>query len=818
MRRLPLSTVLLLLLGAGCGSVLLEPETLDPLRSHAPREKAYDVEHYALELELLPETRSIRGRCTVRLRPREDEFETLELDLEGLTVSAVHDGFGMPLEFEHERGELWMRLARSCERGELVELAIDYGGAPQKGLWFAGGEDVPTHVFTQGECEDSRWWFPCFDEPSDRATHELVVTMPAHWRAVAAGAKIDERSDGDRRTEHWRIATPHAPYLTTLVAGDFVQEDGVWQGIPLAWLAEHPYAAWMAESLAETDEALDFFTKLTGVRYPYEKYSQACVENFPFGGMENISATTLTAHCLSDERGLRDDPATGLVVHEAAHQWFGDLLTCNDWSHIWLNEGFATYFTFVYFEKTRGRDEFLAMLRDAQDRYANGDRGSGRRPIVHDVYRDPIDLFFGGHTYEGGATRLHLLRHVLGDAAFERGIRLYTAENTNRGVVTDDLRAAMQEASGVDLEEFFEQWLDSPGYPEFEVFWRYDDAKQQVLLTVDQVQRVGDGTRSCYRVPVDVEVREASGRRTVRLELTRRRELFRIPSETEPEWVRFDKFGAIPKKLVTRKSLDEWLLLAAEDDDVNGRRDALLALAELAVDAKTEERQRISEVLQDRAANDPNRFVRVRAVEGLQELRDTRAKELLMQIGETDEAAACRVAAVRVLCWWGENTELALYAREVFAQGYSWKTMGAAAQLLRFSAPGEAHDQIVEWMEVESPHGTLQAELATQLGYLGDPGVLVELAQVVADPHAPVLARRASVEMLGKLGKGSSAVRDILLKLLQDRSTLLRRSALEALLELEDPSANPILREYYARCVFPRERRIIEKILLKTRS
>ena len=208
-----------------------------------------------------------------------------------------------------------------------------------------------------------------------------------------------------------------------MAAGEFVELSGEWEGLPLSWLSEARYAPWINESLAETDDALAFLTELTGVPYPYDKYSQVCVENFPFGGMENISATTLTASALLDERGLKDDPATGLVVHEAVHQWFGDLLTCKEWSEIWLNEGFATYFTNVYFERTRGSDDFRVRMRKAQAQYMKGDSGSKRRPIVHDVYRDPMDLFFGGHTYQGGATRLHLLRSVLGDDDFFAGVK-----------------------------------------------------------------------------------------------------------------------------------------------------------------------------------------------------------------------------------------------------------------------------------------------------------------------------------------------------------------------------------------------------------
>ncbi len=741
------------------------------------------------------------------------DLARVDLDLEGLEVRTVEDERGRALNFVHEDGQLTVELSQQARAGDSFELRIAYSGAPQKGLWFAGGEDVPTHAFTQGECEDSRWWFPCSDVPSERATHELIISMPSNWTSVAGGDRIDSGERGARRFDHWRTTDPHPAYLTTLVAGEFVEVNGEWEGLPLAWLAEAKYAPWLAKSLEATDDALAFMEELTGVRYPYDKYSQACVENFPFGGMENISATTLTAAALSDERGLRDESATGLVVHEAAHQWFGDLLTCKEWSHIWLNEGFATYFTNVYFERTNGVDDFRVRMRKAQDNYTEGDSGSLRRSIIHNVYRDPIDLFFGGHTYAGGATRLHLLRSVLGDEAFFRGIRIYTAENRNRSVVTADLQAAMERASGFELDKFFETWLESPGYPEFEVSWKYDASGSQVLVTVDQKQKIGDGTLAAYQAPVDIEVRTSEGRTVTRYPLKRRREIFKIPASSEPIWVRFDKYGAIPKKLKARKSLAEWLAIAKEDDDVNGRRDAIAALARGAADAKAEEQLLAIGQLRDSAENDANKAVREDALTAFAELRSEPAMRLLMEAGESDPAASCRVAAIRSLAYWGESEELGLYAEEQFAAGFSWATMRAAGELYRHAVPANALAKLKEWMETDSPHGRLRAGLVGQLSELTEENGLFDLAQLAIDKSEAQEVRVAAVRGLGAHGSGSLEVSRILLSLLKSPDYRLRSATLEALFLIDEDSTLSRLEEYYSTCVFPRERRILEKIL-----
>ena len=782
-------------------------------KKHTFVEAPFDVEHYRLEIDLQPEQRSIVAECRVRLIATVADLQRVELDFEGLLVDAIEDGEGHSLRFEHEDGRLSIELDEPLRIGGSTELRIAYSGSPRKGLWFAGGLDEPTHVFTQGECEDSHWWFPCVDVPSERATHEVIVSMPASWTSVAGGHRVDSKTNGDRRVDHWRTTDPHPAYLTTLVAGEFVETSGEWEGLPLAYLAEAKYAAWVADSLSETDEALAFLTDVTGTRYPYEKYSQACVENFPFGGMENISATTLTTSALSDERGLRDSPATGLVVHEAAHQWFGDLLTCKEWSHIWLNEGFATYFTNVYFERSIGVDDFRVRMRKAQNSYTKGDSGSLRRPIVHNVYRDPMDLFFGGHTYAGGATRLHLLRFVLGDKAFFRGIRTYVADNRNRSVVTADLKASLEKASGVDLEEFFDQWLESPGYPEFEVSWKYDAGNKQVLVTVDQKQGTGDGTLAAYRTPVDIEVHTEAGSRLVRRQIKRRREIFKVPAESEPVWVRFDKYGWIPKKLRSRKGLSEWLAIAQGDDDVNGRRDAVAALASGAQVAKEEERSLVLEQLIKSASSDESGAVREDALAALAELRSEPTMRILMTAGESDEVAACRVAALRALGAFGASPELAVYADEQFAAGYSWATMRAAAELYRHASPETALAQLTEWLETSSPHEGLKAGIVTQMAELTEESGLYDLAKLALEQEELQDVRVAAVRALGQHGKGSLEVSRILLGLLESSNYRLRTAALEALQELDEQSTFEELAAYYKTSVFSRERRILEKIL-----
>lgn len=541
MRRISASELLLCLLpiaAIACGSTgsrTLDAPTIS--RRHTPRTEPVDVEHYALDLSLDPQARSLAGSCRIGMIAVQSDVSVLSLDLDGLTVESVRDHERRELAFVHDGSTLTVTLAEALIAGDWLELAVEYGGKPRAGLWFVGDSSATArHVFTQGECEASRSWFPCFDYPADRATSEVRVEMPAEWVSVCAGELIDEGElAGARRFEHWRMASPHPTYLTTLVAGEFVVRTDEWEGVPLMYLAPEVYADFIPASLERTPEVLSFLTDFAGLRYPYPKYSQACVDEFPFGGMENVSATTLTCETLTDARGHRDRGSIGLVVHEAAHQWFGDLLTCREWSHIWLNEGFATYCTELWFEAQEGVETFQIRMRDVQDSYTSQDVGSNRRPTVHDIYRDPMDLFFGGHTYQGGAARLHFLRGVLGDDAFFAGVRRYVTENQGRGVRTDDLRTALEEVSDRDLGTIFDEWFFSAGFPVF----RFDSSWKDGELTVviEQLQEDGGRTPAVFHFPIEIEVREGDATRIERVELIERRQVVTLASETEPRWV-----------------------------------------------------------------------------------------------------------------------------------------------------------------------------------------------------------------------------------------------------------------------------------------
>jgi aminopeptidase N len=802
--------------GIGCRSAATDPAPgrleLPPATAHAPRESDYDVQRYALDLELLPAERRIRGTCKILFWPRDRVLTGVDFDLDDLDVSAVKDEFGRSLTFERTPGNLHIALVEALVPGRCTEVAVDYAGTPRKGLYFTAPRDgVPAQVFTQGECEDSRGWFPCFDAPSDRATSELRVTMPVRWKAVAAGDRIERVEHDGLATELWRMGTPHPAYLTTLVAGEFAVETDSFEGTPLLYLSEERLAPELKADLGKTSAVLAYFSELTGRRYPYSKYSQACVDDFPYGGMENISATTLTDACLVDEKARRDAPQTGLVAHEAAHQWFGDLLTCRDWSHVWLNEGFATYLGILFTEHDLGIDEFRAQMRDTQQGYVASDIGKNRRPVVYGVYRRPMDLFFSGHVYGGGAVRLHLLRFVVGDEAFFRGLRIYVARNAGRSVVTDDLRHAMEEASKTDLAPFFRDWFESPGFPEFESSWRYDENRKLLIVSVNQVQDIAGGTPAVFKIPAEVGVRDSRGLQTVRISIEQRRQLFEIPVPEKPVFVRFDEHGWIPKRLDERKPTEEWTSIAAGDEDVNGRRDAIRVIARiLAKNAPDASRDRLRDVLLERLAKDPCGIVRAEAAAAVGDLRDPVVRSSLVQAASGDPEARVRSAALSALQVYGEDAELADFARREYGAAFSWGTSAAAARLYTTAHPKESLEWLMHELEVESPGDALRVHLLPLLEGRNDPRALAIALRLALDARGGVAGRAAAAKEVGALGRGYPAARTALEGLLDAPSSRVRREAIGALGALKDPAALGALRALHARSTLVPELLAIE--------
>ncbi len=460
-----------------------------------PPDVPVDWQQLTLAVEVDVANRRVFGTATYEGVVRKAKVQRLRFDADGFEVLRAFDGAGKSQYFEHDGKTLWVDAGRGVYRGEAIRIAIDFDTRhPPAGFYFVLPDaDHPqrlAHAWTQGQDEDSKFWFPCHDAPNHKLRLQVIATVPADMVALSNGVlkDIHRAADADKRIFDWQLGRPIPIYLLTLVVGPFVEVRQQEEPTPISFAVLPGREEDGMRSFRRTPEMVALYEKLTGTRYPYEKYGQVAVSEFVFGGMENASMTTQTDLTLHDERAHLDFSSEPLVSHELAHQWFGDLVTCRSWSHGWLNEGFATYFEQLWQEHANGDDEFDYARLTAQRAYMAEDAGRYRRTIVTNKYEEPIDVF-DAHLYEKGGAVLHMLRRKLGDATFFGAVGAYLREHADGVAETPDLRRAFETFSGVDLGKFFGQWVETgKGHPEIKVAGSWDGETRTYKLTLEQTQ------------------------------------------------------------------------------------------------------------------------------------------------------------------------------------------------------------------------------------------------------------------------------------------------------------------------------------------
>jgi aminopeptidase N len=500
-----------------------------------PRQKGVDIRHYAFTLEISDTTAEIAGEASVDVRFTQPGVTALALDLasaangKGMTVRSVTSG-GAAMTFTHTGNVLRIQLPQAPAAGDERRFTVTYSGSPANGLRFLKNKHGEWCVFSENWPNRAREWLPMIDHPYDKATSEFIVTAPAAYQVVANGllqSEID-RADG-RRVTHWKQSVPIASWLNALGIERFaVRYLGDVKGVQLStWVAHQDDAAGQVY-FEPARRALEFFSEHIGP-YPYEKLANVAAAGLN-GGTEHASAI------FYGETGVRAAPATGLVAHEIAHQWFGDSVTETDWDEVWLSEGFATYFTLLFTEHTAGREAFVAGLKSNRTRALAAEKSLPGVAVVHDNLAD-MSKVLSPLVYQKAGWVLHMLRDTVGTDAFWKGIREYYRRHRDATATGDDLRRVMDEVSGQNLQWFFDQWLRRPVSPSFEGAWHYDAAAKAIRVEIAQMQ-AGDP----YRVRLQLGVVAAAGQpaRVERVEMTDRKTSFTIAAPAEPVEVTFD--------------------------------------------------------------------------------------------------------------------------------------------------------------------------------------------------------------------------------------------------------------------------------------
>lgn len=755
------------------------------------RARPFQITHLALDLDVHMKERAVSGTATLTIARRQKGASELSLDAAGHHISKVSLKAGAskksllaPLEmnsgWSHDGDTLTVELPQGHD---TFLLEITYRAVPRLGLYFLSPDKQvpgrPEQVWSQCQDEDGRYWFPCQDKPHVKMSYEITARVPRGMTVLSGGELVSKRTPKSGSWEfHYRLDEPTPAYLMTLVVGKFEEwEESVTlpsgRKIPLRYLVPPGKKADGKRAFHRTAEAIKLFSERTGVEYPWARYSQVVVADFIFGGMENTTATTMYEHILVDEVAALDVESYDLVAHELAHQWFGDLVTCRDWSHAWLNEGFATYFEHVEREHRLGLDEYEHNVTADLNIYLGEARSNYKRPIVCRDYDEPIDLF-DRHLYQKGGLVLHMLRRRLGEEDFWAGVKNYL--NAHRGglVETNDLMRALEETSGHSLEQFFDQWVYRPGHPDLKVKVSYE--RGTLVVEVEQTQKGPDV--AVFELLFEVEI-VVNGERSVHKRLLSEEKQSLVIKTKRPDTFTLDPNYLIAAPISLTAPADMLRELLRSGTRARARRMAAMALG------RRQDPQSIEALVQCLNNKKELWMVRARAADSLAQVRGPEAEAALIAARASSDPKVRRAVATALGSLRSDTAERALTE---LSKDKSYLVSAAAARALGAYRTESSRRTLKGLLQKESWSEVIRAGALGGLAQAGGPGSL-ELLMEWSKYGKPLRARRAAIASLPKSGDGK-AVREHLVEMLSDKDPHVRTAVIHALSSLGDPEAS----------------------------
>ncbi len=806
-------------------------------KPHYNPDRPGQVEHIVLDLRLDIPRKRYDGTCTIRLNPVRDGIESLTLDAVNLAIASVQIG-NTQQTFDYDGEQLHIHLTQPTKAGERLDVAIAYANDnPQRGIYFIAPDQhyphKPVQVWTQGEDEDSRFWFPCFDYPGQLATSEICVRVPKPFIAISNGELIETQAEGDDKIFHWQQNEVHPTYLMVLAVGDFAELQDEWQGKPVTYYVEKGREADARRSMGKTPRMLEFFSQAFGYVYPFPKYAQVCVDDFIFGGMENTSTTLLTDRCLLDERAALDNRHTeSLVAHELAHQWFGDLIVIKHWSHAWIKEGMASYSEVLWTDHEYGAEEAAYYrLKEARS-YISEDSSRYRRPIVTHIYREAIELY-DRHLYEKGSCVYHMIRAELGEELFFKAIHRFVNDHAHRTVETVDLLRAIETATGRNLQFLFDQYVYRGGHPDYKVAYSWDADSKLAKVTVTQTQaKEGETGLSSglfdLKVPIGfglVQDDQLKDLNTFTVRIHEREQAFYFPLAEKPHFVSFDVGNNILKTVSLEFPVPELKAQLRYDPDPVSRIYAAIALGKK---GNLEAVKALGHAL----TTDPFWGVRAEVAEVLASIKLDQAFAALVE-GLKDPEARVRRAVINAL---GEIKTPASYdaVKAIAIHGDpSYYTEAAALRVLGAIAASSLNGQSPEAETI----ALLQDALEQRAGWneIVRGGAIAGLSKLKTSEAAldlilrytvlgtPQALRLAAVRALGPISAGQTdangdRILDRLAELADEPFFLTQVAVVTALGQMKTPRAAKILSALADRTADGRVRRMAEEAVRRVRK
>ncbi|MGC8947799.1 MAG: M1 family aminopeptidase [Thermoprotei archaeon] len=778
-------------------------------RPRYPRDPLYKLRHIRAELKIDVWNRSVDGKVTYIVNGNRSHVTYIDLDAVEMIIKAVKNISGKELRFDYD-GKV-LRVYPETEISDDTEYTfiVEYSAKPRKGLYFILPDkyypDRVPQVWSQGEAEDNKYWLPIYDYPNNKTTAEIIITTQSNFVVVSNGDLVSIIEKDGWKTWHWKLDKPNSTYLLSIAIGDFSKFEEVHDGIKFEYYVPRGRENDVERSFRKTPDMMRFFSEYTGIPYPYKRYAQVCVSDFIFGGMENVTAATLTDTTLHDEKAHMDFFSEPLVAHELAHQWFGDMVTTKDWANIWLNESFATYFENLYLERDRGNAEFIyEVYRDLQS-YLDEYRTRYARPIVTRLYAIP-DEVFDGHAYPKGAVVLHMLRNIIGDEMFRKAINLYLNRYKFSNADTEDLRKCIEEVTGKNFEWFFDQFVYSSGHPVLKISYSWEPNSKLLKITIKQTQ--GDDSLSVYRLPLEIEIRKGSIKIRKTFWIDEREQILYIPFEDKPDYVCIDPELKNLMVLDIDAGIEEWIK-QLECEYVYCKILAANALGKIGG-------SRAVEALKKALISDEYWFIKSESAKALGKIGSSEAREALLEGLEKVKEARARRSIVDALSNFKEDNVATALLKVLKNNDESYYVRYQAAVSLGKMKRKEYFNDLVEVLSVPSHNYVITVGSLLGLGELGSDDAL-KIIMDHTELGKPGLVRIGAILALAKF-PGKVEVIKKLEELSKDPDLRIRSAVIRATAELMDPRLLPMLDALSATDLHGRIIRSARETAVKIRS
>jgi aminopeptidase N len=754
-----------------------------------------DVQVLHLAIDVTPnfQDRTIAASTVIRFKPLALPAREIKLDAVDFTVQSVTSSEKIQA-YQVTSSNIIVTFSEPIPADKEASVTVAYTAAPAQGLYFRtpemGYKPGDTHLFSQGESIEARHWYPCLDAPDQKFTSEITCRLPQGMVSISNGRLVSEEKDAASglMVSHWSQDQPHANYLISLVAGYFNKLEDKHRDVPLTFYTPPSEFKEATNSFRDTRDIMAFFEEEIGVPYPWAKYSQVCVNDFVAGGMENTSATTLTDSTLFTDATENINDSESLVSHEMAHQWFGDLVTCKDWTDIWLNEGFATYYETLYNGHKNGRDAMRYELyqRIKQITGMSNDTNS----VVRRTYDSPEDMF-GYLAYPKGGWVLHMLRAELGTDLYRRCIKTYLERHRYGNVVTEDLRAVIEELSGRSYDQFFDQWVYHAHNPELECSYSWDEKSRLAKLSVRQAQAISDAVL-LFNVPLTVRFKTKSSVTDRVIRVTEKQEDFYFQLDSTPELVRLDPELSLFAKISFPVPNGMLALQLADDKDVIGR---LLAIEQISPRHDKEAVEQMKHALN----NDSFYGVRIEAARALRSMHTDESLDALLASTNQPDARVRRQVVSDLGAFYSDKIFAA--DRQILETEKNPAIQSAAIDNLGAYAKPETRDLLVKFLNTPSFHNEVAVAATVAMRSQDDPTNIAPLMEALS-AHESDYTSRGLARGLGTLAylarneDKKDAVREFLIARVNDKRKSVQTASIDALATLGDPKALGVLETF----------------------